>query len=193
MNPAPGNYPIRSRQFNHIRREQAWITTVVLACVLSGCTAAAPPTTSADHGCERFASPYEAVDPCSVEAVLTAAVTTLFSYRPSVDIERRAGFRAARPLMDPRFADRAEPAAQLWAPITPALWQQWRTTNTEIMTKAWITNDDHPADSPTAAGRVMAVELHPVGQPRFGWVVYARAGRADARAAWLLTGLEVAA
>ncbi|MGY1898401.1 hypothetical protein [Nocardia gipuzkoensis] len=132
------------------------------------------------------------MDPCSIEQVLAAAVGAVFGYRPSEQADQRAAFRGARALLDARFAERAEPAALVWAPVTTAQWQQWRTDATTLTTTARVTSDDHPADTATSAHRVLAVGLQPTGQPPIRWAVYGHATRTTAGSPWLLSGLEVA-
>ncbi|WP_067473528.1 hypothetical protein [Nocardia amamiensis] len=167
-------------------------TVITLAALTAGC-ATNMPTPSDEQRCRAadFAPPFGEVDPCSADAVLTAAVTTVFGYRPSEHPDQRAAFRAARPLMDPGFAQRAEPAALVWAPVSATQWQQWRTDAATIAASARVTSDDHPADTVTTAHRVLAVALEARNQPPIRWAVYAHATRTTAESAWLLTGLEV--
>ncbi|MGY2087905.1 MULTISPECIES: hypothetical protein [Nocardia] len=167
----------------------------VVAVAGAGCGATTTPQAAgSEQRCQadRFATPFTSVDPCSPEQVLTAAVAAVFDYRPSEQADQRAALRVARALLDPGFAERAEPAALVWAPVTAAQWQQWRATATTITTTARVTGDDHPADTATTAHRVLAVELQPTGQPPIRWTVYARVTRATDRSGWLLSGLEVA-
>ncbi|MER7450387.1 hypothetical protein ABTW96_08870 [Nocardia beijingensis] len=131
------------------------------------------------------------MNPCSIEQVLAAAVEAVFGYHPSEQADQRAAWRAARALLDPGFAERAEPAVLVWAPVTATQWQQWRTDATTLTTTARVTSDDHPADTATSAHRVLAVQLQPTGQPPIRWAVYAHATRTTAGSAWLLSGLEV--
>ncbi|MEU7765049.1 hypothetical protein AB0B25_07995 [Nocardia sp. NPDC049190] len=169
-------------------------TMIALAAVTSGCATNTPsPTASAEQHCRAtsFVPSFGEVDSCSVEAVLTVAVSAVFSYRPSDSADQRGSFRAARPLMDSRFAEHAEYAALVWAPVSATQWQQWRTNVTTITAAARVTSDDHPADTATAASRVLAIELEPSDQPPISWAVYTRATRANAASAWLLSGMEV--
>lgn len=172
-----------------------FLTVVItLGAVAAGC-AANTATPSGETHCRaaNFAAPFGEVDPCSAEAVLAAAVTAVFGYRPSEHPDQRAAFRAARPLMDPGFAQRAEPAALVWAPVSATQWQQWRADATALAVSARVTSDDHPADTPKTASRVLAVELEARNQPPIRWAVYAHATRTTAGSAWLLSGLEVQA
>ncbi|WP_157227966.1 hypothetical protein [Nocardia asiatica] len=166
----------------------------VVAVTVAGCGAAiTAPAADSEQLCraEHFATPFTSVDPCSPAQVMTAAVTVVFGYRPSEQVDQRAALRAARALLDPGFAERAEPAAVVWAPVTTAQWQQWRTDATTITTTARVTSDDHPADTATSVHRVLAVELQPTGQLPIRWAVYAYTTRTSDRSAWLLSGLEV--
>ncbi|WP_433620917.1 hypothetical protein [Nocardia sp. CA-120079] len=167
---------------------------ISLAAVTAACAANTPhPATNDEHQCSTvsFALPFDTVDPCSAEAVLTAAVSTVFGYRPSEQTDARVAFRAARVLMDPGFAERAESAALVWAPVSPTQWQQWRGAATAITTSTHITSDDHPTDTATTASRVLGVDLQPGDQPPIRWAVYAHATRTTAGSAWALSGLGV--
>jgi hypothetical protein len=93
--------------------------------------------------------------------------------------------------MDPRFAERAEAAALVWAPVSATQWRQWRTDAVTVTAVARVASDDHPADTATSASRVLAVELEPSGQSRIGLVVYGHATRTSAGSAWLPSGMEV--
>ncbi|MEV6140492.1 hypothetical protein AB0L63_31520 [Nocardia sp. NPDC051990] len=170
-----------------------FLTVVItLALVTAGC-AANTATLSDEPHCRAadFAPPFGEVDPCSAESVLAAAVTTVFGYWPSEHPDQRVAFRAARLLMDSAFAQRAEPAALVWAPVSATQWQQWRNDATTIAASARVTSDDHPADTATTASRVLAVELEPRNQPPIRWAVYAHATRTTTGSAWLLSGMEV--
>ncbi|WP_280202532.1 hypothetical protein [Nocardia cyriacigeorgica] len=138
-----------------------------------------------------FDAPFESVDACSAEVVLVAATRAIFDYRPSEQRDQRSAFRSARPLMTGEFATRAEQAAVAWAPITTSDWQNWATHATPITTTVRVSGDDHPPDTPTSAQRVLAVELHPDGQARIGFAVYAHATRVDHEKDWLLADLGV--
>ncbi|MGO4613027.1 hypothetical protein AB4305_03625 [Nocardia sp. 2YAB30] len=171
-------------------------TMIALAAATAGCAANTPPPADSDEQhCQAasFVQPFGEVDPCSAEAVLTAAVTAAFSYRPSGHADQRVSFRAARPLMDPRFAARAESAALVWAPVSATQWQQWRTDDVTITVSARVTRDDHPTDTATTASRVLAIDFEPSNQPQIRWAVYGHATRTTAASAWLLSGMEVLA
>ncbi|MFF0528699.1 hypothetical protein ACFYT3_09930 [Nocardia amikacinitolerans] len=173
------------------------ILAITAAAVLTGavgCSSTSPDTTLATSECraDRFAPPFQELDPCSAEPVLTAAVSTVFGYRPRQHADPRAAFRAASALMDPRFAEQAEPAALVWAPITIERFQHWQHDGVELTTTVRITADDHPPDTATNASRVLAVTLQPENQADIEFAVYAHARRASASSAWLLSGMEVA-
>lgn len=167
---------------------------IALAAVTTGCSANTPhPGANTEQHCRpvSFAPPFATVDPCSVDAVLIAAVSAVFGYRPSEHADARVAFRAARALMDPGFAERAESAAVVWAPVSAAQWQQWRSAATTITTTVRVSSDDHPTDTATAASRVLGVELQPGDQSPIRWAVYAHATRTTAGAVWVLSGMEV--
>ncbi|MFE9575303.1 hypothetical protein ACFYO1_02870 [Nocardia sp. NPDC006044] len=170
------------------------VTSVTVGALLSGCapTPDIQTRTVAQCGTQGL-EPAGEVDLCSAEAVLLAAVETIFGYRPSDQPDQRAAFRAARDLIAPGFAEQAEPSALVWAPISAQQWQHWRRDRIEIATLVRLTRDDHPPDTPTTTARVLSVELRPGDQPPIGFTVYARAARTTTTAAWQLTGLEVIA
>lgn len=172
------------------------ILPIAAAVVLLPAGCAQQAGTAAETACTAapFAPPYRGVDPCSGEAVLTAAATAIFSYRPFVQADQRATFRTARPLLEPDFADRAEPAAALFVPITAATWQLWKAHDATVTATIRVSGDDHPADTATSMSRVLAVDLRPSDAgPAVGFAVYARTTRAGASSPWLISGLEVAA
>ncbi|MBF6439694.1 hypothetical protein [Nocardia cyriacigeorgica] len=166
----------------------------LLAAALTGTACTTSPTEEPGRtgcGAAKFDAPYESVEACSAEAVLIAATTAIFDYRPSEQRDQRAAFRSARPLMTREFATRAEQAALAWAPITTKDWQNWATHATQITTTVRPTGDDHPPDTPTSTQRVLAVELQPAAQPGIGFAVYAHATRPDAGQGWVLADLGV--
>ncbi|WP_063043323.1 hypothetical protein [Nocardia pseudovaccinii] len=166
---------------------------IAVAAMTTACAANTPqPVANDERNCRavRFAPPFAAVDPCSADAVLTEVVRAVFSYRPSEHADQRVAFRAARTLMDPGFASRAEPAALVWAPVSPTQWQQWRTAATTITASVHMSSDDRPTDTATTASRVLGVDLQPGDQPPIRWAVYANATR-TAAAAWALSGIQV--
>ncbi|WP_435592140.1 hypothetical protein [Nocardia sp. bgisy118] len=172
------------------------ITAAVVLSSLAGCSSTTPDTTApTPYQCraDRFAPPFHELDPCQAEAVLTAAVSTIFGYRSREHADQRGAFRAAYPLMDPRFADQAEPSALVWAPITAEQFQAWQRDDTELTTSVRVSEDDHGPDTATTADRVLAVSVEPAGQARIVFAVYAHAWRVSASSAWLLTGLQVRA
>lgn len=166
---------------------------ILAAFTVIGCGTAPPP----DHpntavGCAAagFASPYEHVDPCSAPGVLQAAVAAVFDYQPAHDIGPGAALARACPLLQDRFADQAELAAGVWAPITTSRWQRWRDQQTPVTTTVRVTGDDHPADTVTTADRVVAVRIQPGQEPVVAFTVYASAARLSG-GPWLLSGMGV--
>ncbi|WP_280426684.1 hypothetical protein [Nocardia carnea] len=135
-----------------------------------------------------FTTPYEHIDPCSADAVLQAAVTAIFDYRPAEDTDPRAAFTRARPLLQDRFATQAAPAAAAWAPITTNQRQRWRDHQTPITTTVIVTGDDHPTDTAATADRVLAVHIQPAHEPAVVFTVYASATRIPG-GPWLLSEL----
>ncbi|MBF6320388.1 hypothetical protein IU453_26920 [Nocardia cyriacigeorgica] len=167
-------------------------TLLAAALTTSACTTD-PPAGAGETTCAAvgFDPPFPEVEACSAEAVLVAATTAIFDYRPFEQRDQRAAFRSARPLMTREFTTRAEQAALAWAPITTSQWQHWATHATAFTTTVHVTGDDHPADTATSVQRVLAVELHPVGQARIAFAVYAHATRPADGQRWLLADLAV--
>lgn len=149
-------------------------------------------TSSARQCAAMFPAPFDRVDACSAESVMTAALTTVFSYRPAEHLTAAAAFTAAAPLMDPEFAARAEPAAAVLVPITPVMWRQWTAHAVTVTAGVRVTTDEHPPDTATSVARVLAVTQRPSDNtPAVEFTVYARAGRSDPGRAWRITDLEV--
>ncbi|WP_280335692.1 hypothetical protein [Nocardia wallacei] len=148
----------------------------------------------ADKHCPAaaFDAPYAGVDACSADAVMTAAVTAIFTYRPAVQPDQRSAFRSAAPLMAPEFALRAEPASMVWAPVTGSRWRHWSQAGVTVSAVVRVTGDDHPADTATTSARVLAVTAAPNdGSTPLHLTVYVRASRVTPAAGWRLSGLEV--
>ncbi|MFE9328229.1 hypothetical protein ACIHDR_43420 [Nocardia sp. NPDC052278] len=139
-----------------------------------------------------FAAPYTTVDPCSGGAVLAAAISAVFTYRPDIQADQRVAFQNAKPLLTAEFAVAGESAATVLTPITAARWQRWRTQLVSVTATARTTGDDHPPDTATSMSRVLAVDLYPGDTiPAMGFAVYAHAVRSGLSGPWLVAGLEV--
>ncbi|TQM32685.1 hypothetical protein FB390_4380 [Nocardia bhagyanarayanae] len=129
------------------------------------------------------------MDPCSVPAVLTAAVGAALEYQGG-DPDQRAALRRARPLLTEEFAALADTAALVWLPVPVATWHRWQ--NKPPTTAVRVTADDHPPDTSTRAQRVLAVTVHPHDAPPLDLAVYAHVERDRApSSAWRLSWLEV--
>jgi len=167
---------------------------VALALTATGCVSEGsepgPPLTVHCRA-ESFPPPHQEVDPCLPEAVLTAAVTAIFTYRPGEHADQRAAFRTAAPMLTGDLAAEGELWALVWAPITAEQWQWWRDEDTALTTTVRVTDDDHPADAATTASRVLAVELASGDRQPIEFAVYAHSRRAGRDSAWLLAGLQV--
>ncbi|MCM6774426.1 hypothetical protein NDR87_14190 [Nocardia sp. CDC159] len=123
---------------------------------------------------------------------MTTATATVFSYRPSSEPDARSAFRRAAPLMDPQYAQRAEPAATVLAPITGAMWARWASAGTTVTAVARVTADDHPPDTGTRTARVLGVTQTPSDHtPANRFAVYVEAERANNVAGWRVSALEV--
>ncbi|MBF6331816.1 hypothetical protein [Nocardia transvalensis] len=137
-------------------------------------------------------APRDQVDHCSAEAVMTAAASTVFSYRPASEPDPRDAFRQAKPLMDPDYARRAEPAAGVLVPITGTMWAQWASAGTTITATARVTGDDHPPDTGTRAARVLDVTQQPSDNtPPIRFALYVEAERPNEAAGWRISAMEV--
>ncbi|MBF6326622.1 hypothetical protein IU451_29420 [Nocardia cyriacigeorgica] len=170
------------------------VPALLLAAALTTSACTADPTIGAGEttcAARALDSPFQKVEPCSAQAVLVAATTAIFDYRPFEQRDQRAAFRSARPLMTREFATRAEQAALAWAPITTSQWQHWAIDATPITTTVKVVADDHPPDTASRVQRVLAVELHPAGQARIAFAVYAHATRPGFGQGWLLADLVV--
>ncbi|MEV0766261.1 hypothetical protein [Nocardia sp. NPDC050435] len=161
---------------------------------IAGCVRVQPAPAFVETSCTapRFVSPFTAVDPCSAEAVLVAALVAMFSYTPATESDQQAAFTAAAPLLTPDYAARGRSAATVILPITVATWQQWRTAAVAVDAEAHLTGDDHPVDTDTAIYRVMALTLRPSdASASLTFTAYVTAGRTDRATAWRLSGIEV--
>ncbi|MFI6956631.1 hypothetical protein ACIBJI_24590 [Nocardia sp. NPDC050408] len=173
------------------------LAVVVLAATSTtvlGAGCAHVPTIRSEKVCTAtgFAAPYTTVDPCSGEAVLSAAISAVFTYQPEIQADQRVAFQHAKPLLAAEFAAAGESAAPVLTPITAATWQQWRTQSVTVAATARTTRDDHPPDTATSMSRVLAVDLHPSdASPAMGFAVYAHATRSGLSSPWLVAGLEV--
>ncbi|MFF0458418.1 hypothetical protein [Nocardia africana] len=174
------------------------LTAMAGTCLLTACTEhpsrGRPPD---ENGCAgaRFEAPFTAVDPCSAESVMSAALQTMFTYRPADGVDPRHAFDAAMPLLDPDFARSGAPAAIALAPVTPDMWQHWRGQHVTVTATARVTADDHPPDTASRAARVVTVSMQPSDTtPALRLVVFAVAHRTQTSAGgrWLLANVQVA-
>ncbi|WP_194817936.1 hypothetical protein [Nocardia sp. XZ_19_385] len=140
----------------------------------------------------RFEAPFAAIDPCSAEAVLTAALATMFTYTPATQSDQRATFRAATPLLEPEYATRGEAGATVVLTVTATTWQRWQTASVSLTAEVHVTGDDHPVDTDTVIHRVLALALQPSDStPALAFTAYATARRVDRSRPWLLSALGV--
>ncbi|MGW4368078.1 hypothetical protein ACWEKT_20785 [Nocardia takedensis] len=174
------------------RAAMAWIA--VLALCAPGCAAQSPanppPVALTCYG-QGFDTPFDRVDPCDAEQVLTAALGTIFGYRPTEQADHAAALAATRALLEDGFAARAAVSASVWTPVTPALWQQWRHDRAQLATTVTVHPDDHPPDTTTRVARVVVVDIDaPTSDPP-AFPVYATATRDSIETPWLLSELQV--
>ncbi|WUA09279.1 hypothetical protein OG225_06205 [Nocardia sp. NBC_01377] len=167
--------------------------TIALSAVyLTGCAAQSTSDGSEQHCRETgFAAPFNAVDPCDGEAVLTTALVAVFGYRPVEQADQRDTAAAAQPLLTARLAEQAETSAVTWGPVTATVWQRWREERTSVHTHVRVSHDDHPPDTATTLARVAVVELDATGAAPTTFPVYATVSRPGPATGWLLSGLRV--
>lgn len=171
----------------------AVLATVSAVTLTTACGHQPDPEVESVCTAPRFAPPHEHVDPCEGEGVLEAAVAAIFRYEPGTQADARTAFGTATPLLSAEFAERAESAALVFAPITATTWQQWRASAVTVATTVRVSRDDHPRDTATTVARVLAVELRPSDGSAMDFAVYAHASRASSSGAWLLSEMEVSA
>jgi len=190
--PTPEESPMKSRSIATL------LTVTAGTCLLAACTEhpsrGRPPDR---YVCarDRFEPPFTAVDPCSAESVTSAALETMFTYRPAEGLDPRRAFEAATPLLEPEFARSGAPAATALAPVTPDMWGHWRDQHITVTASARATADDHPADTAARAARVVTVSMQPSdGTPPLRLVVFAVAHytQTDEGVRWLLSNVQVA-
>ena len=114
-------------------------TAMVLLTACGGGSEEAGGTDSHElHGTpQSFTAPPEAtpalpdqfatVDQLQPDSVMVAALETLFSYQPTVDLGQGEAAQRAAPLMDERFYRENAASMAALAPITGKRWQSWRT------------------------------------------------------------------
>ncbi|WP_157978717.1 MULTISPECIES: hypothetical protein [Nocardia] len=175
-----------------MNRTMSFPAIALTVICLTGCAAQTTSTVSQQHCRETgFAAPFNAVDPCDGEAVLTAGLAAVFGYRPVEQADQRDTAAAARPLLTPRLAELAETSAATWGPVTATVWQRWREERTPVHTNVRVSQDDHPPDTATTLARVAVVELDATGAAPTVFPVYATVSRTGPATGWLLSGLRV--
>ncbi|MGW4369197.1 hypothetical protein ACWEKT_26480 [Nocardia takedensis] len=123
--------------------------------------------------------------------MITAALGTIFGYRPSEQADPAGALAAARVLLEDGFAARASVSASVWTSVTPVLWQQWRHDGAQLATTVTVQADDHPPDTTTRVARVVVVDIDaPTSDPP-AFPVFATATRDSVETPWLLSGLQV--
>ncbi|MCZ9635039.1 hypothetical protein [Rhodococcus sp. BH5] len=102
---------------------------------------------------------FAAVDQFQPDSVMVAALETLFSYQPTVDLGQGEAAQRAAPLMDERFYRENAASMTALAPITGKRWQSWRGAGATVQARASITTDQHPPDLPASYSRVVAITV----------------------------------
>lgn len=161
------------------RWARAVVTVAAVAAVVSvaGCgqhTTAAnsgPSAPISTSSVSPLPPPFAGVDQQDPMAVMTAAVTALFTYDPARDRDQQAATDRVQPLMDPTFYTDSYATLSALAPITGGQWDDWAAADAHVAAAVQVLPDDHPADTPNSRSRVLSVDLAaeaaagPVGDP----------------------------
>ncbi|RRQ26157.1 hypothetical protein DK926_19350 [Rhodococcus sp. Eu-32] len=140
----------------------AVVATALAALVVAGCgtsTDPAPPTTTAAPAptCSAGIDQFSRADLCDPEAVMTAALSALYSYHPATQTQKGVDIDSAATLLDPGYLDRLGVSYSALAPVTGNTWEQWKAEGATVTATAVVASDDHPADTGSEVARVVAV------------------------------------
>lgn len=193
--PDPGATAVRAHPDRAPESYRGTAVLLVGLALIGGCatdSAGLPDIHRTDCRAASFAAPFDHLDTCDGEAVLTAAVTAIFTYRPEEQTSPADALHAALPLLVEDFAAGAETGAMVWGPATTADWQRWRRDGVPVGVAAFVRADDHPPDSATRIARVISVDLQTPEPDPPVFAVFATATRERAGSGWRLSGLLVA-
>ncbi|OLT31625.1 hypothetical protein BJF84_26675 [Rhodococcus sp. CUA-806] len=142
----------------------ALVATALAALVVAvaGCgtsTDPAPSTTTAAPAptCSAGIDQFSRTDLCDPEAVMTAALTAMYSYHPATQTQKGVDIDSAATLLDPGYLDRLGVSYSALAPVTGNTWEQWKAEGATVAATAVVASDDHPADTDSEIARVVAV------------------------------------
>ncbi|WP_461666622.1 hypothetical protein [Gordonia sputi] len=156
-------------------------------------TTSSPPQSPSTSSPPRFPAPFAAIDPTNPIAVMSAGLTTIFSYQPTDDTQLDAAHRAT-PLLGPAGVD---PGFAALAPITGRQWATWKSRRETVRASASIpTRNDNP-DTPTAVSRIALITQtvygpngSPEGLPPAPLSVYTAVTK-DNTGSWHITKITV--
>lgn len=139
------------------------------AMLLAGCGDDNQPALEPDHAhgppvdvpapeLPPLPAPFENVDQYSPEAVMEAAVETMFSWRPATDASPADAAQRARPLMEQRYYERAHSGFLVLAPVIGSEWDRWKSEDaTDTRVEVEVTSDRHTPDQQATHARVLVV------------------------------------
>lgn len=150
------------------RRATLAAAALAALAVVSGCgtsidsgpsTTTPAPAPACSAGIDQFTR----ADLCDPEAVMTAALSAMYSYHPATQTQKGVDIDSAATLLDPDYLDRLGVSYSALAPVTGNTWEQWKADESTVTATAVVASDDHPADTDTAVARVVAVHQSVVG------------------------------
>ncbi|WP_037140506.1 hypothetical protein [Rhodococcoides fascians] len=159
----------RTHRPNHrVRTAAAAAALAALTATIVGCgtsTDPALPTTTAAPApaCSAGIDQFSRADLCDPEAVMTAALSALYSYHPATQTQKGVDIDSAATLLDPAYLSRLGVSYSALAPVTGNTWEQWKAENATVTATAVVASDDHPADTDSTVARVVAVHQSVTG------------------------------
>ncbi|WP_415977439.1 hypothetical protein [Rhodococcus sp. 077-4] len=144
------------------RTGAAAVVFAIGVAVLAGCgtsTTDTPPapTSAPAPSCTAGVDAATGVDLCDPDAVMTTAVSVLFSYHPATQNQKGVDIDSAATLLDPAYISRLGVSYSALAPVTGDTWEQWKAERSTVSAETAIGSDDHPADTDTTVSRVVTV------------------------------------
>lgn len=129
----------------------------------------------------------------SAEAVITTALTRLFTWFPDREADTRPAFDRAKPLLGPPLGAAAGPGAPLSRSIE---WGHWAAEKITVVAHVQIVSDEHPPDTASSVSRVVKVTQQPTdrtgktsGAPKVltAWAV----ATSPIPGRWLVTSIRI--
>ncbi|MCZ4277400.1 hypothetical protein [Rhodococcoides yunnanense] len=145
-----------------VRRATLAAAALAALAVVAGCgtsTDSGPSTTAPAPApaCSAGIDQFTRADLCDPEAVMTAALSAMYSYHPATQTQKGVDIGSAATLLDPGYLDRLGVSYSALAPVTGNTWEQWKADEATVAATAVVASDDHPADTDTTVARVVAV------------------------------------